>query len=64
MAKRSDLDSLNSEFDELLETMQRPKAKKAMKAAFDPTPGELGWKAVRAAAKNASTRKARKSRSA
>ena len=63
-ARSRNLDSLSNEFDELLESMQRPKVKKAMKAAFDATPAELGRNAVSAAAKNALTRKARKSRAA
>ena len=58
------LDSLSHEFDELLETMQRPKAKKAMKAAFDATPAELGRNAVHAAGKKPLTRRSRKSRAA
>jgi len=63
-ARSRNLDSLSKEFDELLETMQRPKAKKAMKAAFDAAPAELGRNAVNAVAKNALTRKSRKSRAA
>jgi antitoxin Phd len=60
-ARSRNLDTLSSEFDELLETMQRPKAKKATKAAFDATPAELGRNA---AAKEPLTRKSRKSRAA
>lgn len=63
-ARSGNLDSLSSEFDELLETMQRPKAKKAMKTAFDATPAELGRNAVNAAAKEPLTGKSRKSRAA
>jgi antitoxin Phd len=63
-ARSRKLDSLSKEFDELLETMQRPKAKKAMKAAFDAAPAELGRNAVNAVAKKAVTRKSRKSRAA
>ena len=63
-ARSRNLDSLSNEFDELLESMQRPKVKKAMKGAFDATPAELGRNAVNAAAKNALTRKPRKSRAA
>ena len=63
-SRSRNLDSLSKEFDELLETMQRPKAKKAMKAAFDAAPAELGRNAVNAVAKNALTRKSRKSRAA
>jgi hypothetical protein len=44
--------------------MQRPKAKKAMKAAFDASPTDLGQHAVHAAAKTRLTRKPRKSRAA
>ena len=58
------LDSLSEEFDDLLETMQRPKAKKAMKDAFAASPAELGRSAVKAAAKGSPTRKPRKSRAA
>jgi antitoxin Phd len=63
-ARSRDLDSLSDEFDELLETMQRPKAKKALKAAFDATPAELGRNAVNAATKSVLTRKSRKSHAA
>lgn len=63
-ARSGNLNSLSSEFDELLEAMQRPKVKKAMKAAFDATPAELGRSAVNAAAKEPLTRKSRKSRAA
>ena len=63
-SRSRDMDSLSNEFDELLESMQRPKVKKAMKAAFDATPAELGRNAVNAAAKSALTRKPRKSRAA
>jgi antitoxin Phd len=42
------LDSLNKEFSELLDTMQSPKARKAMKAAFTASPSELGHSAVKA----------------
>lgn len=63
-ARSRNLDSLSSEFDELLETMQRPQAKKAMEAAFKATPVELQRNALNAAAKNAMTRKPRKPRAA
>lgn len=63
-ARSRNLDSLSNEFDELLETMQRPKTKKAMKAAFEASPAELGRSAVKAAAKGSLTRKPRKSRAA
>ena len=63
-ARSRNLDSLSEEFDDLLETMQSPKAKKAMKAAFEASPAELGRNAVKAAAKASLTRKPRKSRAA
>ncbi len=63
-ARSRNLDSLSEEFDDLLETMQSPKAKKAMKAAFAASPAELGRSALKAAAKASPTRKPRKSRAA
>ncbi len=63
-ARSGNLDSLSEEFDELLETMQSPKVKKSMKAAFAASPAELGRSAVKAAAKASLTRKPRKSRAA
>ncbi|MGZ9130300.1 MAG: type II toxin-antitoxin system prevent-host-death family antitoxin [Candidatus Binatia bacterium] len=63
-ARSGNLDSLSEEFDDLLETMQSPKAKKAMKAAFNASPAELGRSAVKTAAKASLTRKPRKSRAA
>lgn len=43
------LDDLSERFDELLATMQTPKAKAGVAAAFDATPDELGAAAVKAA---------------
>lgn len=43
------LDDLSERFDELLATMQTPKAKAGVAAAFDATPEELGVAAVKAA---------------
>jgi prevent-host-death family protein len=49
---RSDtLDDLHSEFEGLLARMQTPKAKRAMKEAFNAAPIELGDSAVKAARK-------------
>jgi prevent-host-death family protein len=47
----SQLDSLNKEFDELLARMQTPKARSAMKRAYEASPGQLGKAAVSAARK-------------
>lgn len=62
-ARARNLDSLSKEFDGLLESLQTPKAKKALKTAFNASPAELGRSAVKTAAKSSSTRK-RKSRAA
>jgi antitoxin Phd len=43
------LDDLSERFDTLLATMQTPKAKAGVAAAFDATPEELGTAAVKAA---------------
>jgi antitoxin Phd len=43
------LDDLSQRFDELLATMQTPKAKAGVAAAFNATPQELGAAAVKAA---------------
>jgi hypothetical protein len=43
------LDALSSQFEELLESMQTPEAKKGVDAAFNATPEELGRAAVKAA---------------
>lgn len=45
------LDALSGEFDALLARMQTPKARVAMKAAFDASPKQLGRAAVAAARK-------------
>ena len=45
------LDNLGAEFDDLLDRMQSPKAKKAMGAAFNASPAKLGRAAVKAARK-------------
>lgn len=45
------LNSLSSEFDALLARMQRPGSRKAMQAAFEATPEELGRVAVATARK-------------
>jgi antitoxin Phd len=53
------LDTLTAEFDALLASMQTPRARRAMKDAFDATPGRIGKAAVAAAA---ATRRASKRR--
>jgi prevent-host-death family protein len=45
------LDDLRAEFDALYESMQTPEAGRAMRAAFDATPEEMGRAAVAAARK-------------
>lgn len=45
------LDTLSDEFDGMLARMQRPKARRAMKAAFAASPKQLGRAAVAAARK-------------
>ena len=50
---QSRLDTLNDEFDALLASMQTPKARAAMKAAFDASPKQLGKAAVTDARKRA-----------
>ena len=45
------LDNLGAEFDDLLDRMQSPKAKKGMDAAFNASPAKLGRAAVKAARK-------------
>jgi len=49
-AREPSLGALSSEFDELLAGMQAPKAKKALAAAFESSPEDLGESAVAAAA--------------
>jgi antitoxin Phd len=51
-ATQSRLDTLNSEFDALLERMQTAKARAGMKAAFAASPKQLGKAAVSAARKH------------
>jgi antitoxin Phd len=48
-ARSQDLRDLGAEYDVLLARMQAPKAKKAMAAAFNASPAELGRAAVRSA---------------
>ncbi|MBZ5523645.1 MAG: hypothetical protein LAP21_15535 [Acidobacteriia bacterium] len=50
-ATLSKLDALSRAFDALLARMQRPRASRSMKAAFDASPRELGKAAVAAARK-------------
>ena len=50
-ARSRTLDNLGAEFDDLLERMQSPKAKKGMDAAFNASPAKLGRAAVKAARK-------------
>ena len=50
-ARSRTLDKLGAEFDDLLERMQSPKAKRAMDAAFNAAPAKLGRSAVKAARK-------------
>ena len=50
-ARSRTLDNLGAEFDDLLDRMQSPKAKKAMDAAFNASPAKLGRAAVKAARK-------------
>ena len=49
------LDSLGAEFDDLLDKMQSPQAKKAMAAAFNASPAKLGPAAEKAARKRGCT---------
>lgn len=48
-SRGSGLDRLSAEFDDMLQTMQTPKAKKAMAAAFNASPAEMGRAAAKAA---------------
>ena len=50
-ALRRKLDALSDEFDKLLERMQTPASRAAMKSAFKATPGRFGRAAVQAAHK-------------
>ena len=45
------LENLGAEFDDLLDRMQTPKAKKGMESAFHASPAKLGRAAIRAARK-------------
>lgn len=57
------LDRINKEFSEFLDTMESPKARKAMKAAFTASPSDLGRSAVKAATQPVQTGEPRKHRS-
>lgn len=48
-ARQSALDTLSGEFDEMLARMQSPRARRAMKSAFDTPGAELGRIAVKRA---------------
>jgi antitoxin Phd len=48
-ARVADLDDLSAQFDGLLARMQGPKARKAMAAAFEAMPTQLGKSATKAA---------------
>jgi len=48
-ARSHDLGDLAAEYDVLLASLQSPRAKKGMEAAFNATPAELGRAAVKAA---------------
>jgi len=50
-ARAPDLDDLEKQFDALLDSMQMPKVKKGMAAAFNASPENLGRAAVKAARK-------------
>ena len=52
-ARSHDLNDLAAEYDVLLASLQTPRAKKGMEAAFNATPARLGRAAVRAARKRA-----------
>ncbi|MPZ76878.1 MAG: type II toxin-antitoxin system prevent-host-death family antitoxin [Deltaproteobacteria bacterium] len=45
------LENLGAEFDDLLERLQSPKARKGMEAAFNASPAKLGSAAVKASRK-------------
>ncbi|MEX0805319.1 MAG: type II toxin-antitoxin system prevent-host-death family antitoxin [Candidatus Binatia bacterium] len=45
------LENLGAEFDDLLERLQSPKARKGMEAAFNASPAKLGGAAVKASRK-------------
>lgn len=46
--QRAPLDALAAEFDSLLQGMQKPASRRAMRSAFAATPGQLGRAAVAA----------------
>jgi antitoxin Phd len=48
-ARGETLDALSAKFEDLLDRMQTPAAKKGMEAAFNATPAELGQAAAKAA---------------
>jgi antitoxin Phd len=50
-AREAPLGALTADFDGLLQTLQSPGAKKALAAAFESTPVEIGRSAVEAAGK-------------
>ena len=50
-ARSRSLDNLSAEFDDLLESLQSPKARKGMDTAFNASPAKLGRAAVKAARK-------------
>ena len=50
-ARGAELNRLSAEFETMLQGMQSPKAKRAMAAAFDASPAQLGRAAVKAAGK-------------
>jgi len=47
-SRATSLEALDAEFDDLLDRMQTPKAKKGVATAFDATPAALGRAAVKA----------------
>lgn len=51
LAREPSLGALTAEFDRMLEQMQSPGARKALAAAFESTPADLGRSAVQAVAK-------------
>ncbi|MGH7826307.1 MAG: type II toxin-antitoxin system prevent-host-death family antitoxin [Candidatus Binatia bacterium] len=50
-ARSLTLDALSAEFDDMLDRMQTPKARKGMESAFNASSGRLGRAAVKAARK-------------
>ena len=51
------LDTLTAEFDTLLESMQTPRARRAMKTAFAASPARIGEAAVAATARTTGKRR-------